>query len=607
MLLRCILVLSLSATPALAQDSPEPPQVRWSKSANALGLRLLPAKGTHLTAQLPLVATIDDGGAFRVTWNEPDVPEEGPMKLLLPRVAGEDSTGWAVQAEGGVCNADSSMCLPWHASFDVPRRGAARGSIQAERGRAPQAPTIEESKADEHADGPWHEATDVTAVLRAFEHAVQSDRPLLVDFYTQWCPPCDRLRDEFLHDPARQPLLDSFVLLRADADHPASFALKDRYRVGGYPTVLLLAPDGAVLDRIVGYQGPELFAARVEAIEPVTEAELRVRLAAAAPDSADEAALRTTLARRAEAAGDEGRAWELLAPLGPEWDRLEEGDQLWAAGLALDAKAEGATELALKVAELMPLRGAGLVNRVANLSVAADKEDEARALEERWYARLGEQPWGAVEEFEEDQLGAVVGRDGLAHERLAEASYYRAGWGTDPHADFALAALHYGASMLLDAGLAPEGETWTVSLLPLLDEDYLAHNDGRVHELLGLLEGAMRYADAQRFYPPMVALHPESFTWHYKLAGHFVKRGGWAEALVSIDRAIEWAYGDNLLRAVMRRAEILLETGRAEEALAALDEALKAPVPEAEHVRTHRYRTKLENLRKRALSQAGPR
>ena len=607
MLLRCTLVLSLAATPALAQAPPDPPQIRWAKSTNALVLRITPAEGTHLTADLPLEATIDDGGAFRVTWNEPEVPEHGPMKLLLPRVAGEASTGWTVAAQGGVCNVGGSICLPWHAAFEVPRRGRARGSIQAERGRAPRAPAAEEPKASPHTEGPWHEATDDAAVALAFAQAVETERPLLVDFFAQWCPPCDRLSDEFLHDPAREPLLDRFVLLRADADHPASFSLKDRYRVGGYPTVLLLAPDGSLIDRIVGYQGSEAFAARLEALEPVPDATLLEQLAQAAPGSEAEAALRTTLSRRAESAGDGARAWELLAAMSPIIDRLGGADLIWAAGLALDAEAKGATALALEVAERMPVRAAGLVSQVADGALAADREAEATALEDRWYAKLADEPWGAVEEFEEGVLGAVVGRDGAAHEALAEAGYYRSHWGTDPHTDFALAALHYAASMLLDANLAGEGESWTVSIEPLLVESYLAHNAGRVHELLGLLEGAMRYPDAERFYPPMVALHPEDFTWHFKLASHFVKRGGWAEALVSVERAVERSYGDNRLRAVKLQSEILLEMGRGDEALVALDQALQAPIPEATHVRTHRYRKQLETLRLRALSQAGPR
>jgi tetratricopeptide (TPR) repeat protein len=105
----------------------------------------------------------------------------------------------------------------------------------------------------------------------------------------------------------------------------------------------------------------------------------------------------------------------------------------------------------------------------------------------------------------------------------------------------------------------------------------------------------------------MIALQPDAFTWHFRLAGHFVKRGGWEEALVSADRAVERGYGDNRLRAIKRRAEILLELQRPDDALASLDAALAEAPPDVENVRTWRYRQQLEALRERALSQSGPR
>jgi tetratricopeptide (TPR) repeat protein len=604
MFLRCTATILLLAAPAAAQEAPEPPTLRWAKSVNALAVIVVPAAGTHLTAELPVEATIDDGGAFRVTWREPEVPPAGPLKLLLPRVAGEGSTGWTLAARGGICADDGSTCLPWHASVDVPRRGAARGRVRTERGSLPGPATAEGAPAMEPG---WHEATDADAIAAAYARSADSGKPLLIDFFAVWCPPCDRMRDEVLHDPMRAALLDRFVLLRADADHPASFGLKDRYRVGGYPTVLLVAADGALLDRIVGYEGPEAFAARLESAVPATDADLLGRLAGTLPGSGQEAQLRLALSRRAEAAGDAARAWLLVEPLDPLGDRLEPADRLRAVGLALDAGVDGAEAMALDLADRLPLRSAGLVSRMAGLWLEAGRDAEASELTARWYARLAERPWGAVDPPGGPALGQVPGRSAEEHERLAEAGWYRAGWGSAPKPDYARAALHQAAAMLLEAGLAPDGDPWAVSLDPLLAPDYLKHHEGRVHDLLDLLERAGRFEEAARFYPAMIALQPDAFTWHFRLAGHFVKRGGWEEALVSADRAVERGYGDNRLRAIKRRAEILLELQRPDDALASLDAALAEAPPDVENVRTWRYRQQLEALRERALSQSGPR
>jgi thiol-disulfide isomerase/thioredoxin len=612
MLFGPLLVLSLLAAPAAAKDGPQPPEIRWTKSPNALNLRLLPSEGTHLTAQLPIRATIDDGGAFFVTWNEPEVSEDGPMKLVLPRVRARESDGWTVDVQGGVCNEDSSMCLPWHASFEVPRaRG--HGKLVAERGMPPRPATEPDPDPEAppiaHATGHagWHQATDSAAVSAAFADAVETGRPLLVDFFAVWCPPCDRLRDEFLADPMQAARLDRFVLLQADADDPASFGLKNRYEVGGYPTVLLLAPDGTLIDRIVGYAGPDAFGQRLDAASTDDDAALAKRLVEAEAGSSEEAHIAMVVARRSLARGDTSTAWSTLAPLRPLAERLAGADLVDALKLGINASADGIREEALAAAQEMPLRGPTLVDRVSGLMNADGDEKGSNALLDRWHTLLSGQPWGTLDEDDDATFGAVVGRDAATHELMADAGWYRALWGEDPLEEFSTAALHFAAFLLLDAGNAPEGEPWSVWLEPLLDPVWLGENEGRVHDLLTLLERGMRYTDAERFYPPMIALHPDAFTWHYRLAGHFIKRGGWDEALVAADRAVERSYGDNRLRAVARRAEILLETGRGADALASIEEALAVPAPDVEKVRTHRYRTKLELLRQRALGQAGPR
>lgn len=603
MALSSTVALFLLASPAVAQDSPTPPDVRWSRSVNALALKILPADGSHLSAQLPVVATIDDGGAFRVTWNEPEVPEDGPMKLVLPRVAESGSSGWTVAVQGGVCNADASLCLPWHTEFTVPRPGAPRGRVTAERGPAPR-PAVEPDAPVAHVapHAGWHEATDEASVQAAFADADETGRPLLIDFYAVWCPPCDRLRDEFLHDPMREALLDRFVLLKADADHPASFGLKNRFEVGGYPTVLLLQADGTLLDRIVGYAGADAFAARLEGAVPASEAELIEAVVSGEGDTVEN---RLALSRRAEAAGDPVRAWTWLEPVLHE---LPGPARVHAARLALDAGAKGAEEQALAVADTLPRIGASLVSRVSDLRAARGDEAGSLALTDRWYARLAGEAWGTVEPAELGTLGQVEGRGAADHDVLAELAWHRAKWGTDPLEDLAVAALHYAAYLLLDSGLAPgEGNPWTVSLDPLLDPAFLERNEGRVHDLLSLLEGGMQYAEAERFYPPMIALHPDAFTWHYRLAGHFIKRGGYAEARVAADRALERSYGDNRLRAARRLAEVHEEMGQFAEGLAVVEEALQAPAPAESNVRTHRYRRALDTLQQRLLSRIGPR
>lgn len=83
-------------------------------------------------------------------------------------------------------------------------------------------------------------------------------RVVLVDFYTTWCGPCKKLDQTTWKDSGVLDwLAKEAVALKVDAEKDEPLAAK--YRVNAYPTLLLLTPDGAELDRLVGYRDPKAF------------------------------------------------------------------------------------------------------------------------------------------------------------------------------------------------------------------------------------------------------------------------------------------------------------------------------------------------------------
>lgn len=86
------------------------------------------------------------------------------------------------------------------------------------------------------------------------------DKIILVDFETDWCIWCDRLdkdtySDKGVIDFAEQNLIS----IKIDAEKNDGPEQKKKYRVRGYPTILLLDHSGNELDRIVGYRPPKEF------------------------------------------------------------------------------------------------------------------------------------------------------------------------------------------------------------------------------------------------------------------------------------------------------------------------------------------------------------
>jgi thiol:disulfide interchange protein len=100
----------------------------------------------------------------------------------------------------------------------------------------------------------------------AIERARSEGKPVLVNFYADWCVWCKRLESTTLRDAKVAALLSDRVVpvnLNVDGD---GRELSNRYHVDGLPTILVLDASGNEIGRIPGYMPPTGFLERVEGI-----------------------------------------------------------------------------------------------------------------------------------------------------------------------------------------------------------------------------------------------------------------------------------------------------------------------------------------------------
>jgi len=90
--------------------------------------------------------------------------------------------------------------------------------------------------------------------------AKEGGRPVLVDFFAQWCGACKELDKISYADARVQKEAERFIRIKIDGtlENPQIEALYDRYKIRGLPTVIFINPQGKPLSkpRIEGFLGP---------------------------------------------------------------------------------------------------------------------------------------------------------------------------------------------------------------------------------------------------------------------------------------------------------------------------------------------------------------
>ena len=98
----------------------------------------------------------------------------------------------------------------------------------------------------------WVAAAVDADVDRLMAQARQEKKPLLLYWGATWCPPCNQLKATLFNRQDFAQQSRSFIAVHIDGDRPGAQKLGQRFAVRGYPTVILMASNGAEITRLPG-------------------------------------------------------------------------------------------------------------------------------------------------------------------------------------------------------------------------------------------------------------------------------------------------------------------------------------------------------------------
>ncbi|SEA95313.1 thiol:disulfide interchange protein DsbD [Thiothrix caldifontis] len=103
---------------------------------------------------------------------------------------------------------------------------------------------------------------------QALNQAKAQNKPVMLDFYADWCVSCKELEHNTFKDPQVIAALGNTLLIQADVteDDEKDQALNKHFGLFGPPQILFFTPDGEEIKsvRLAGYEAPEAFLKRVQ-------------------------------------------------------------------------------------------------------------------------------------------------------------------------------------------------------------------------------------------------------------------------------------------------------------------------------------------------------
>lgn len=114
--------------------------------------------------------------------------------------------------------------------------------------KASASSTLAPKEASHRPGAPWFQGS----TEQAFDAAKSEKKLLFLAWSAVWCPPCNELKADVFTKPRFAEMMRDFIPVYLDGDTEEAQAWGDKLNATGYPTVLILTPEGDELIRFSG-------------------------------------------------------------------------------------------------------------------------------------------------------------------------------------------------------------------------------------------------------------------------------------------------------------------------------------------------------------------
>ncbi|HUP58476.1 MAG TPA: thioredoxin fold domain-containing protein [Bdellovibrionota bacterium] len=567
-----------------------------AKKDGMLVLVATPPAGHHVNVEAPMSANTTgakdkrkpvDAAPKRVRFEVPADAESVTVNLFLCDDAGKFCESHTVtKATRTLAQAPSADAAPVAVAATQPRNPAPKNPADEDlsdelvysSSAAEAPPEALGGMTDEH-------GFLVNEPTLALELAHKGNKPLLIDFFGIWCPPCNQYDAEVFSTKSFHARSANFIKLKLDADSPISWQLKSRFKIGGYPTIVFASPSGDEISRVVGFRPEKLFLAELDRAwksrsEPFTT------LLARADRGNSQAAQKVGRVYLERGEFDLAVMYlEKAFAKGPDAREPKHLESLWNARIGLAGRSAGTPETDAQLARLIESairelpRMPGTLEwqlQLADLYEGQQKVDPRKAILDE-HIKTAEHLIANPTKFEGYDLTVVdlLTKIADAHEALGREDAAKAAW-KKTAAEYQRRIARIGNPKVK----ADEERGYN------LERAYALWKSGDV-------------TAAETIYKKLQIRFPTEFTYYFSHARMNFDLKRYAEAETLGQAALKYAYGDNRLRVAEFVAKVLKQQNRRDEARTLVKEALAtARLPEDSSIRSHRYAKALRKLEK---------